>query len=336
MADIEDDWESFFNDDNTEESAPDTNEQRNNIIPENFEPSCSDINISTKTKIVYLNTRLDLDDLFWKIDIIPYDTHNCGVIKKQIKFNFNTKEQVQEFEEKIKKEKFVNMKILNQIDNPNGRVQFKDVRKINIGYSKNDIIKNKKSSKSAFYNCIVIIFRTVIQNKFKEIHIKIFNSGKLEIPGIQSDEFLYESIRIIKQLIGNLTNKDVDEIREKRETVLVNSNFTCNYYINRNMLFNILKNKYNIKCNYDSCSYPGIQCKYKKNSQEISFMIFRTGSVLIVGKCEDDLLFEIYEFLKKMFVDEYLEIYEQNSENDIKKTKVRTKVKKSYTITKYC
>ena len=65
-------------------------------------------------------------------------------------------------------------------------------------------------------------------------------------------------------------------------------------------------------------------------------MIFRTGSVLIVGKCEDDLLFEIYEFLKKMFVDEYLEIYEQNSENDIKKTKVRTKVKKSYTITKYC
>ena len=157
------------------------------------------------------------------------------------------------------------MKILNQIDNPNGRVQFKDVRKINIGYSKNDIIKNKKSSKSAFYNCIVIIFRTVIQNKFKEIHIKIFNSGKLEIPGIQSDEFLSESIRIIKQLIGNLTNKDVDEIREKRETVLVNSNFTCNYYI-INMLFNILKNKYNIKCNYDSCSYPGIQCKYKKFS----------------------------------------------------------------------
>ena len=84
MADIEDDWESFFNDDNTEESAPDTNEQRNNIIPENFKPSCSDINISTKTKIVYLNTRLDLDDLFWKIDIIPYDTHNCGVIKSRL------------------------------------------------------------------------------------------------------------------------------------------------------------------------------------------------------------------------------------------------------------
>ena len=85
MADIEDDWESFFNDDNSEESENDINEQRNNIIPENFKPSCSDINISTKTKIVYLNTRLDLDEIFWKIDIIPYDTHQCGVIKKQIK-----------------------------------------------------------------------------------------------------------------------------------------------------------------------------------------------------------------------------------------------------------
>ena len=82
-----------------------------------------------------------------------------------------------------------------------------------------------------------------------------------------------------------------------------------------------------------SKGYPG---KYKKNSHEISFMVFRTGSVLIVGKCEDDLLFEIYEFLKKMFLDEYLEIYEQISENDTKKTKLRTKVKKSYTITKYC
>ena len=63
-------------------------------------------------------------------------------------------------------------------------------------------------------------------------------------------------------------------------------------------------------------------------------MIFRTGSVLIVGKCEDDLLFEIYEFLKSIFFKHYEEIYEENYEQASEKTKPRNKVKMSYTITK--
>ena len=59
----------------------------------------------------------------------------------------------------------------------------------------------------------------------------------------------------------------------------------------------------------DSCSYPGIQCKYKlKNDKEVSYMIFRTGSVLIVGKCEDDELNKIYNFLTNIFREEYRNI----------------------------
>jgi hypothetical protein len=38
---------------------------------------------------------------------------------------------------------------------------------------------------------------------------------------------------------------------------------------------------------------------------EISFMIFRTGSVLIVGKCTDSILFVIYDFLKMVLEREY-------------------------------
>ena len=41
-----------------------------------------------------------------------------------------------------------------------------------------------------------------------------------------------------------------------------------------------------------------------KNSQGISFMIFRTGSVLIVGKCTEDILNNIYEFLKNLLQEE--------------------------------
>ena len=53
-------------------------------------------------------------------------------------------------------------------------------------------------------------------------------------------------------------------------------------------------------------------------------MIFRTGSVLIVGKCNEDELNNIYMFLKDMLFNEYNLIYETNKEEEnveIKKNK---------------
>jgi hypothetical protein len=44
------------------------------------------------------------------------------------------------------------------------------------------------------------------------------------------------------------------------------------------------------------------------NVSKISFMVFRTGSVLIVGKCSEEMLYEIYHFLCKMFETDYDEI----------------------------
>ena len=145
----------------------------------------------------------------------------------------------------------------------------------------------------------------------------------------------------------------VDCRKDKCETVLINSNFNCGFYIDRDKLYNALKYKYRINSNYDSCSYPGIQCKFfyyvkggrcveKKddtcvhvqNGQqpatnlndyiEISFMIFRTGSVLIVGKCEDYVLHDIYDFIKELFRVEFLNIYSHiiQPEDDVAKKHV--------------
>jgi hypothetical protein len=48
------------------------------------------------------------------------------------------------------------------------------------------------------------------------------------------------------------------------------------------------------------------------NISEVSFMIFRTGSVLIVGKCDEYVLLEIYEFLKIILNNEYKNICQKN------------------------
>lgn len=294
-------------------------------------PVCDPISISTKTKIIYFNVAIDLFLRFWDFPMIQYDDHTEGIIKKQIKLNFTTKEEVEKFNEYVKKDPYIkpsDINTLNKIDNPNGRIKFKDIKKIDIGFCKNDLMKQKKKTKSAFYNCFVLIYRVWIQGRFKEIHIKMFNTGKIEIPGIQNEEMVDIAVNKIKMLLQPHYDFEVLELLEKRENILINSNFTCNYYINREELFKILKTKYHVKCSYDPCSYPGIQCKYKLSHGDISYMIFRTGSVLIVGKCDsDDELYMIYEFIKNIFIKEFMNIYEEN--NEVKQIKNKKKIRKT-------
>ena len=62
-------------------------------------------------------------------------------------------------------------------------------------------------------------------------------------------------------------------------------------------------------------------------------MIFRTGSVLIVGKCEDDELNKIYNFLTNIFREEYRNICEEESELE-KKEKEKKIMKKNKPVKK--
>lgn len=329
MDNIEEQWKMFAST-NYDVNSINCSEEVYDFQENNDIPPCSPLKISTKSKIIYLNSTFNLYDLFWKLKIIDYDSENDGIIKKQMKFNFIDKPQVLDFENKIQNESVVNIKILNQINNPSGRVTFKDVRKVDIGISNKDIIKPKKKSKSAFYNCFVIIFRKYYEKKYREFHIKMFNSGKVEIPGIQSEHMIDVVVDIIKDILQPHFIFTIEEIKQNRELVLVNSNFNCNYYLNREKLVTILKNKYKIKCNLDSCNYPGIQCKYKlENNAEVSFMIFRTGSVLIVGKCDDHQLNNIYLFLKNVFNDEYRNIRENESKLEMIEKQKNLKKKKN-------
>ena len=65
------------------------------------------------------------------------------------------------------------------------------------------------------------------------------------------------------------------------------------------------------------------------NVIEVSFMIFRTGSVLIVGMCEENVLYDIYAFLTQMLKAEFENICQSLITTSMlkdKKKKVRRKV----------
>jgi hypothetical protein len=339
----------------------------NTINNESDVPVCEELYISTKTKVLFLNKEIDIYNIFWNIPVLEYWKPEEGVIKKQMKIVSKTQEEFQEYKKKLEGIGYYTENIIKQIDNPTARrIKFKDERKITVGVSKKDIMNCRGKVKNAFYNCFAMILRfkygNAAENKtmFKEIHVKIFNTGKLEIPGVLDAKLL----DIVKEMILQILQPNIDTLLEFIETdsennVLINSNFNCGYYINRDILHNILlSDKYNIESAYDPCSYPGVKCKYYFNNNngfdetlqkgkilpedralklselelnkkytEVSFMMFRTGSCLIVGNCSERILKFVFAFIKKILVEEYKNIQVANEDTAVKIKKVKLRKK---------
>lgn len=348
MSDCDLEWNRFLNGEdislyqevvdkslNSKELENDILRKVENIkIDKNIEKLVSPINISTTTKITYLNKTIDLKRDFWKIDVMDYYTPEEGVIKKQMKYIIQDDDEQQHFNNMVKSQKlYVELMDLRKknIIGTNKKTG-SNVYKVSIGVRSKDIINQKAKKTQAFFNCFVLVIRMkeLDTNKFMEAHMKIFNTGKIEIPGMKNNDMFYRVLEIFKSIYKRDIGENVTLKKNDLETILINSNFNCGFYINREKLYHILKKKYNLNCSYDPCTYPGIQnifyfdkndkdidfngiiknnkdgtLQEKKHKNYISFMVFRTGSVLVVGKCDEDILMKIYNFIKTLLVCEY-------------------------------
>jgi hypothetical protein len=392
MANVDDEWSQFLMQNNMNFIKPKTDIiESDSIIRKNSEeislpsikeepienknpisldeakteiPLFDDLYISTKTKVLFLNIPIDIHSIFWNIPVIEYWKPIQGIVKKQIKIVSKTVEEFNEYKEKLNNIPYYTENIIKQIDNPESRrFKFKDERKITIGLSKKDIMNCRGKVKNAFYNCFALIFRFKYMGSFREIHVKIFNTGKLEIPGVLNKEILDIIRKMIIDTIQPFIQDKTQELffleTDAEHNVLINSNFNCNFYINREKLHSILQSeKYRIESAYDPCSYPGVKCKYYFNNNldydysiqaghikkedrnmkkselddnkeytEISFMIFRTGSCLIVGNCTEKILQFVFEFIKRLLLDEYNIICVKNEEINIKQKKEKQRKK---------
>jgi hypothetical protein len=377
MTNIDDEWKQFLTDQSSSTITRSSNANKLSASKKELfceddvdVPKCEDLTISTKTKVLFLNRPVDIQTVFWKIPIVEYWKPIRGVVKKQMKIVSKTQEEYDAYKQRLETVPHYTENIIKQINNPEARrIKFKDERKLTVGISKKDIMNCRGKVKNAFYNCFAMILRfqqrdpVTNSNDFKEIHVKIFNTGKMEIPGIVNKTLLEDVKKMILEILRTYceaTEEEIDFIEnEKEDSVLINSNFNCGFYIQREQLHSILRSdKYKIESAFDPCSYPGVKCKFyfnhdyglnaelqtgvvskEDNSQkmselndnkkytEVSFMIFRTGSCLIVGNCSESILHFIYDFIKNLLSTEYLNIRAVNESSfvKIKKTKTRTK-----------
>ena len=202
MAGIDDEWAQFLTSYTSNNFGSLSINQKQHIEPkiekisiepplQENKPVCEDLYISTKTKVLFLNQAIDINNIFWKIPVIEYWNACDGVVKKQMKIVSKSKEEFEEYQKKLENIPYYIENIIKQIDNPAARrIKFKDERKITVGISKKDIMNCRGKVKNAFYNCFAIILRFKFEGVFREIHVKTFNTGKLEIPGILNAKLL--------------------------------------------------------------------------------------------------------------------------------------------------
>ena len=87
---LDNEWKSFMNGNLFQEGS----QEELNVYQQKYVDTSSELSISTKTKIAFLSIdNIDILNLYWKLNIIPYNRTSNGIIKKQIKISLMSNEK---------------------------------------------------------------------------------------------------------------------------------------------------------------------------------------------------------------------------------------------------
>lgn len=212
----------------------------------------------------------------------------------------------------------------------------------NIFKTKNSFPSNNISPvniKKMFYNQITTIILIKKEQFFKEVNVKIFNNGILQLTGLRKKEEGIHCINLLIEFIKSLDNKETFlSFKDNSsiinfydyEIVLINSDFSSKFKIKREVLYSILVNNYNINASYEPCIYQGVNSKYywnedyndfhnkgicycnnicngkgkgkgDGNCKKITIAVFQSGKVIITGARSFQQISCAYNFINNVF-----------------------------------
>lgn len=212
------------------------------------------------------------------------------------------------------------------------KMEFKGTHK---GTCFKDIMLKPKTSKTSFFNqATIVIRRETSPLSWKEINIKLFRNGGVQVTGVRSMEMSSDAVRwLISHVQATCTNPPIFEstpVVQKEQIQLVNTDFSIGAKVRRDVLHKILTEKYRLNSSYESAIYQGVKTKYFYNAQrpegsppgicpctklckgtgdgtkineckKITISPFQTGQVIITGARTMEQIQEGYEFIKGVF-----------------------------------
>jgi hypothetical protein len=134
--------------------------------------------------------------------------------------------------------------------------------------------KVKDVVKKAFFNQATLVVRREVSPLYwKEINVKIFKNGGIQMTGIRSSEMAQETITWLLHHIqthcATVPLFDGTLNVHKFQVHLINSDFSIGAPIRRDILHTLLTNTYRLPCLYETTVYQGVKTKYFFNEAPV-------------------------------------------------------------------
>jgi TATA-box binding protein (TBP) (component of TFIID and TFIIIB) len=208
-----------------------------------------------------------------------------------------------------------------------------------IGESHRDALTKRKISNKSFFNQSTLVIRrnNPLIHGWKEVNLKLFANGGVQMTGIVSEEFAVDSIQWLLNKVKDLPINPFNGTPSVNRFAvqLINSDFSVGVPLKRDKLHEIITSKYGLLSLLESTIYQGVNTKYyynKYNTDEsragqcicsgfcqgqgtgdgdgeckrITVSFFQTGNIIITGARNMDQINEAYRFVNK-FMDKHAE-----------------------------
>lgn len=203
-----------------------------------------------------------------------------------------------------------------------------------VGESHREALTNRKITKKSFFNQSTLVVRRWVSDTrgWKEVNIKLFGNGSVQMTGIHSEEFAAETLAWLIKECEKLPETPFNSppTVNKMNIQMINSNYSLGVPLKSEVLHAILRDNYGLFSIFEKTLYQGIDTKYFYNKKRpanteagicgcetqckgqgdgdgpgqckrITIAIFQTGKIIITGARNMDQINEAYDYINKVF-----------------------------------
>ena len=187
------------------------------------------------------------------------------------------------------------------------------------------------NQKNQFYNCFSIRMNALEDST---VNMKFFNNGSITMTGCKIDgsaqHVLEIMVKYIYKNINKFANKNLKKLKiNDLRTTMINYNFKLNFNINRDKLYNLLKNNHDIFVSYEPEKYQAVKISFMYNDnnkyndgvcyckkrcsikhkgwgngdgdcKKITIAVFKSGKIIITGGQSFSHLNKAYDFISNL------------------------------------
>ncbi len=260
--------------------------------------------------------------MVWPVHVMPCERPGEGVVAKQLRVQLHTPEAQTRYEARVRSQQHPEIYVQELADG--------DSRFVQVGIYGKQLRIHTRRPRNAFAYCFVVYIRWLCGgDQFRETHVKLFNTGQIDVPGMDAELSEDRILRLLWRHVfaPHVAASPQHHTRFRQfvapsqpRDMLLNSSFQMDFHINvdtlrarlmqdpRAILFH--DTRMTIRCKYvldrsgtmvalpPDDQWMRLSGRFDLDRyQVVSCRVFWTGSVLISGACSEACLTSVAQHL---------------------------------------